>query len=96
MTVDIRAGVAKDQQRQREIRMYGCTEAELRESIEDSITFKFSGPAMVAAGIMSDCQEMVSYGPYDSDRLANIMETQRQMLNQAKFILFTYVMKEGA
>ena len=84
----------RTEQEQRQIRMYGCTEAELRESIETSITFKFSGPAMVAASIMSDCQEMVSYGPYDSDRLANIMETQRQMLNQAKFVLFTYVMKD--
>ena len=84
----------RTEQEQRQIRMYGCTEAELRESIESSITFKFSGPAMVAASIMSDCQEMVSYGPYDSDRLANIMETQRQMLNQAKFVLFTYVMKD--
>jgi hypothetical protein len=83
----------RTEQEQREIRMYGCTEAELRESIEGSTTFQFSGPAMVAASIMSDCQEMVSYGPHDSDRLANIMETQRQMLNQAKFVLFTYVMK---
>jgi hypothetical protein len=92
--MDLSKAFAKDQQRQREIRMYGCTEAELRDSVEDSITFKFSGPAMVAAGILSDCQEMVSYGPYDSDRLANIMETQRQMLNQAKWILFEYMSKE--
>lgn len=84
----------RTEQEQRQIRMYGCTETELRESIESSMTFKFSGPAMVAASIMSDCQEMVSYGPHDSDTLANIMETQRQMLNQAKFVLFTYVMKD--
>jgi hypothetical protein len=82
------------EQEQRQIRMYGCTESELRESIESSITFKFSGPAMVAASMMSDCQEMLSYGPYDGDRLANILETQRQTLNQAKFVLFTYVMKD--
>ena len=85
------------EQEQREIRMYGCTEAELRESVEDSITFKASGAAMVVVGIMSDCQEMVSYGPYDGDQLANILETQRQMLNQAKWILSTYCMiKERA
>jgi hypothetical protein len=94
--MDLSKAFAKDQQRQREIRMYGCTEAELRNSVEDSITFKFSGPAMVVAGLLSDCQEMVSYGPYDSDRLANIMETQRQMLNQAKWILFEYMSKETA
>ena len=42
--------------------------------------------------MMSDAQEMVSYGPYDSDTLANIMEDQRQLLNRAKFVLFTYIM----
>ncbi len=82
------------EQEQRQIRMYGCTEADLRESVESSITFKFSGPAMIAASMMSDCQEMVSYGPYDSDTLANILESQRQTLNRAKWVLFTYVMKD--
>jgi len=91
---NIRAGVAKDQQRQREIRMYGCTEAQLREAVEESITFRFSGPAMMAASLMSDCQEMVSYGPYDGDTLANILEDQRQTLNRAKWILFEYMNKE--
>ncbi len=91
---NIRAGVAKDMQRQREIRMYGCTEAQLREAVEESITFRFSGPAMMAASLMSDCQEMVSYGPYDGDTLANILEDQRQTLNRAKWILFEYMNKE--
>lgn len=76
----------------REVGMYGCTEAQMREAVESSSTFKFSGPAMIAASMMSDAQEMVSYGPYDSDTLANIMEDQRQLLNRAKFVLFTYVM----
>ena len=85
-----------NESQKRDIRMYGCTEAELRESVEDSITFKISGPVMVAAGLMSDAQEIVSFGPYDGDRLANIMESQRQMLNQAKWILFEYMSKETA
>ena len=52
----------------REIRMYGVTEAEMREVVEQSITFRHSGPAMMAASIMSDCQEMLSSdngGSYD-------------------------------
>ena len=81
------------EQEKREVRMYGCTEAQLKEAVEQSITFRFSGPAMMAASLMSDCQEMVSYGPYDSDTLANIMEDQRQTLNRAKWILFNYCMK---
>jgi len=80
-----------------QVRMYGVTEAGMREAVESSITFKLSGPAMVAAGMLSDAQEMMSYGPYDSDTLANIQEDQRQLLNRAKFILFTYIMdKETA
>ena len=92
--MDLRQAFVRDQQQQREIRMYGCTEAELRDSIEDSITFKVSGPAMLAAGLMSDCQEAVAYGPYDGDTLANILEDQRQCLNRAKWILFEYCMKD--
>ena len=75
--------------------MYGCTEAQMREAVESSITFKFSGPAMVAASLMSDAQEMINteYGEVDSMRA----EDARQCLNRAKFILFTYIMdKETA
>ena len=42
-TASIRAAVGQDMQRQRQINMYGCTEADLRDSIESSITFKISG-----------------------------------------------------
>ena len=77
----------------REVGMYGCTEAQMREAVEQSITFRFSGPAMMAMSLMSDCQEMVSYGPYDGDTLSNILEDQRQCLNRAKWILRTYFMK---
>jgi hypothetical protein len=78
-----------------EVRMYGCTEAQMREAVESSITFKFSGPAMVVASMMSDAQEMVNteYGEVDSMRA----EDARQQLNRAKFVLFTYIMdKETA
>ena len=78
----------------KQVGMYGCTEAQMREAVEESLTFRFSGPAMMAASLMSDCQEMVAYGPYDSDTLANILEDQRQCLNRAKWILFTYCMEK--
>jgi hypothetical protein len=86
---------ALTEQEKRQVRMYGVTEAGMREAVESSFTFRVSGPAMIAASLMSDAQEMVSYGPYDSDTLANIMEDQRQTLNRAKWILFEYVMKDG-
>lgn len=84
------------EQEKREVGMYGCTKAQMREAVEQSITYRFSGPAMMAASLMSDCQEMVGYGPYDGDTLANILEDQRQCLNRAKWIIFEYVMKETA
>ena len=79
----------------REVRMYGCTEAQMREAVESSITFKFTGPAMVVASMMSDAQEMVNteYGEVDFMRA----EDARQQLNRAKWVLFTYIMdKETA
>ena len=84
---------ALTEQEKREVGMYGVTDKGMRESVERSMTFRFSGPAMMAAGLMSDAQEMMAYGPYDSDTLANIQEDQRQLLNRAKWILFEYVIK---
>lgn len=77
------------EQEKRQVRMYGCTEAQMREAVESSITFKLSGPAMIAAGMMSDAQEMMAYEQPDF----NTIEDQRQLLNRAKFVLFTYVME---
>ena len=80
------------EQEKREVRMYGCTEAQMREAVEQSITYRFSGPAMMAAILMSDAQEMINteYGEVDFNRA----EDARQTLNRAKWILFTYVMKD--
>lgn len=80
------------EQQKREVRMYGCTEAQMREAVEQSITFRFSGPAMMAASLMSDAQEMINteYGEVDFNRA----EDARQCLNRAKWILFEYVMKK--
>jgi len=84
---------ALTEQEKRQVRMYGVTEAGMRESVESSITFRFSGPAMMAASLMSDAQEMINteYGDIDFNRA----EDARQCLNRAKWILFEYVMKDG-
>ena len=78
----------------REVRMYGCTQDQMREAVEQSLTYRFSGAAMYAMSMMSDAQELVAHGPYDSDTLANILEDQRQLLNRAKWILSTYAMEQ--
>ena len=79
---------ALSEQEKREIRMYGVTEAGMREAVESSSTFRFSGPAMVVASMMSDAQEMMAYEQPDF----NVIEDQRQLLNRAKFVLFEYIM----
>lgn len=86
-TASIRAAVGNNLQREKEIRMYGCTEAQMREAVEQSMTYRFSGPAMYVASMLSDAQEMMAYEQPDF----NTIEDQRQLLNRAKWILFEYI-----
>ena len=72
----------------REVRMYGVTVAGMREAVESSITFRLSGPEMVAMGMLSDAQEMMAYEQPDF----NTIEDQRQLINRAKWVLSEYVM----
>jgi hypothetical protein len=74
-----------------DVRMYGCTMAQMREAVESSTAFMFSGAAMVVAGMMSDAQEMMAYEQPDF----NIIEDQRQLLNRAKWVLAEYIMKRN-
>jgi hypothetical protein len=75
----------------REVRMYGCTEEQMREAVVQRLAFH-RDPAMMVASLMSDSQEMINteYGEVDYMRA----EDARQCLNRAKWILFTYLTKE--
>ena len=59
---------------------YGAPKADVLESITDSITFKLSGPGMVAASYLSDAQEVLERDP----------NAARQYINIAKLIMFEY------
>lgn len=65
-----------------DLQAYGAPEADIIESVEDSITFKMSGIEMVIAGYLSDAQEMIAVG--DSNRA-------RQYINIAKMLIFKKV-----
>ena len=82
-----------NESQKRDIRMYGVTEAEMREAVEQRLAFH-RDPAMMVASLMSDAQEMINteYGEVDYMR----SEDARQCLNRAKWILFEYCMKETA
>jgi hypothetical protein len=68
---------------EKELAMYGMSEADIREDYMESLTARHCGIDMVIAGILSDCQELLSMDP------AAASEKIRKQLNVAKFILFT-------
>ena len=75
-----------------ESRMFGMSRADITEDYMESLTARLSGLEMVVAGILSDCQELLSMGtsveggsPVVSARAA---ESVRKQLNIAKFIVF--------
>lgn len=75
-----------------EERMFGMSKDDIREDYMESLTARLSGLEMVVAGILSDCQELLSMGttveggsPVVSARAA---ESVRKQLNVAKFIIF--------
>lgn len=76
---------ALSEQEKRQVGMFGCTEAQMREAVEESLTFRFQGPAFMAASLISDAQEEINW---------ENTEDARQTLNRAKWILFNYCDKE--
>jgi hypothetical protein len=64
-----------------EKRCYGISEADIREQYMNSITAKFSGLEMVAMGVLSDAQELMTFGHEQATDQA------RKNINIAKFIL---------
>lgn len=88
---------ALTEQQRREVAMYGCTEQQMAEAVEQRMQFithgdyidpsgRSSRRDMIVASLLSDVQEMIDpdYGPVDWSRA----EDARQALNRAKWILF--------
>ena len=59
---------------------YGISEDTIRKQYMNSFTAKMAGTEMVVMGILSDCQELQSFG-------RDTKEQVRKQLNVAKFIL---------
>ncbi len=64
-----------------ESRCYGMSEADIRDQYMDSLTAKFVGLEMVAMGVLSDAQELISFGHDQA------YDQARKNINIAKFIL---------
>ncbi len=70
---------------QQQLQVYGMNEDDIQEYYLNSIAAKFSGLEMVVAGILSDCQEMMSYT--NAASYQSTEEAVRKQLNVAKYIL---------
>ena len=55
-----------------ELQAYGASKADILESITDSMTFKLSGPGMIAASYLSDAQEVLEHNPTAANQYINI------------------------
>ena len=64
-----------------ELQAYGAPADEIIASVEESITFKFSGVGMVIASYLSDAQEMLERDQKNS---------ARQYINIAKMLMMNY------
>jgi len=60
---------------------YGMTQDDIREQYMNGITARFSGLEMVVMGLLSDAQELQSFGH------AQALDQSRKNMNIAKFIL---------
>jgi hypothetical protein len=60
---------------------YGMTESDIRDQYMNSITAKLSGLEMVAMSVLSDAQELMTFGHDQATDQA------RKNINIAKFIL---------
>lgn len=78
-----------------EKRMYGMSAEAIQEQYMNGLTAKLSGLEMVVAGILSDCQEMISM-KNPTIPAPNTDELIRKQLNVAKFILFEMMDKREA
>jgi len=64
-----------------ETKCYGMTTADIREQYMNSLTARVSGLEMVAMGVLSDAQELMTFGH------AQATDQARKNINIAKFIL---------
>ena len=64
-----------------EAKCYGMSAADIREQYMNSITAKCSGLEMVVMGLLSDAQELQTFGH------AQALDQSRKNMNIAKYIL---------
>jgi hypothetical protein len=66
---------------EREQKMFGISVEQIKEQYMQSLTARLSGLEMVAMGVLSDAQELMSFGHEQA------VDQARKNINIAKFIL---------
>lgn len=64
--------------------MFGCDPVNEMEYIKTTLTYKFSGAAMVITSLLSDAQHLVEYG--NNERARQIMNFVKYLVNNAEFM----------
>lgn len=81
------------EQEKREVRMYGCTERELKEVVSSALDTGKITPSDLATRMLTEAQEMVSCDAGDQDDMmydVMLIEDVRQMLNRVKWLISSY------
>ena len=65
-----------------QIRMYGCTESELRANLRDLCAWHHGSGTISAISMLSDVQEMI---------LLNKKEDARKLINRVKYLIDNYL-----
>ena len=73
-----------------ESKCYGMSQEDIKRQYMQSITARMSGLEMVAMSVLSDAQELMSFGH------AQATDQARKNINIAKFILSTIMEKNRA
>ena len=70
-----------EERQQFEQQCYGCNIVDWVDQVEDSLTYKISGPVMVLTSLLSDVQERIAR-PTDQN-----LEEARQDINRIKHLI---------
>ena len=82
--------LSQQEREQRDVSMFGASSADIRGMVETSIyritSEELHADAMMVMSILSDAQEVMAHGN---------VETARQYINRAKYVLNYFILNEG-
>jgi hypothetical protein len=69
------------------IKIFGCTEEQMREEVQKKLAFqRGNGAAMMALSLLGDAQDEITWGD---------IKDARQAINRAQWIISEYLIKDA-